>query len=465
MSLRRALLLAFAYVLLLAIVSFGIPLGLALRDRVDSEVKSQARNQADLVAATAADQLGPRDAEALAQLALRSSDAVRGRVLIVDRQGVVLADSAGADQVGASYAQRPEIATALRGRAFQDDRHSDTLDADILATAVPVVGPNGPIGAVRVTQDVDAVGDAVQSASLGLVLVAALVLAIGFAAGIVIARRLSSPLAALEGTARQIAGGDLERRAPVIGTSEQRSLAMSFNEMTARLAGALRAQREFVADASHQLRTPLSGLKLRLEEARAARLPDDAAHEVDAAMREVDRLSATVDELLILSRAGQQDAPGERLDLSELARSAAARWSPAAADKGMAVEVDADGAAPAFCSRADIERALDTLVENALAYSRDGGTVTIAAGSGRLCVMDRGPGFAAGEEEQVFQRFRRGSASRGGARGSGLGLPIARALMERWGGTARVENRPGGGGAAILELPEQGFTEALPGPG
>ena len=348
MSLRRALLLAFAYVLLLAIVSFGIPLGLALRDRVDSEVRSQARNQADLVAATAADQLGPKDAEALAALAQRASDAVRGRVLIVDRDGVVLADSAGADQVGVSYARRPEIAAALRGRAVQDQRHSDTLGADILATAVPIVGPNGPTGALRITQDVDAVGDAVRSASLGLVAVAAIVLAIGFAAGIVISRRLTAPLGALEGTARQIAGGDLERRAPVLGTSEQRSLAMSFNEMTARLAGALRAQREFVADASHQLRTPLSGLRLRLEEARASRLPDDAANEVDAAMREVDRLAVTVDELLLLSRAGERGAPGERLDLSELARATAARWAQAAGERGMAVEVEADGPVPAY---------------------------------------------------------------------------------------------------------------------
>ncbi len=465
MSLRRALLLAFAYVLLLAIVSFGIPLGLALRDRVDSEVRSQARSQADLVAASAADQLGTRDAEALAQLALRSAEAVRGRVLIVDARGQVLADSAGADQVGVSYARRPEIASALRGRPYQDQRRSDTLDAEILATAVPIVRAGRPTGAVRITQDVDAVSDSVRSASLGLVLVAALVLAIGFAAGIVIARRLSAPLAALEGTAREIAGGDLERRAPVAGTVEQQSLARSFNEMTARLADALRSQREFVADASHQLRTPLSGLRLRLEEARASRLPDDAAHEVDAAMREVDRLSMTVDELLLLSRAGERDAPAERLDLSELARATAARWAKAAAERGMAVEVDADGTAAAWSARADVERALDTLVENALAYSNDGGTVTIAAAPGRLCVMDRGPGFATGEEEQVFQRFHRGSAGRGGARGSGLGLPIARALMERWGGGAYVQNRPGGGAMAVLELPEQGFTEALPSPG
>jgi signal transduction histidine kinase len=451
-------------VLLLAIVSFGIPLGLTLRDRVDAEVRSQARSQADVVAATASDLLAKDQSRDLRGLAKRAARAVGGRVLIVDRQGKVIADSETPDTVGQSYADRPEIVTALGGRAAQVERPSDTLGTDLLATAVPIVRNGDPAGAVRITQDLAAVNASVRRAVLGLVLVGAVVMAIGLAAGIVIARRLSAPLAALEGTAREIADGDLDRRAPVAGTAEQRSLAGSFNEMTGRLAGALNAQREFVADASHQLRTPLAGLRLRLEEARAARLPDAAAHEVDAAMREVDRMANTVDELLLLSRAGDRDAPAEQLDLGELARSAAARWSPAAAERGMAIEVDADGAAPVQVARADIERALDTLIENALAYSGDGGgeAVTLTTAPGRVCVMDRGPGFAPGEHEQVFQRFHRGSAGRAGTRGSGLGLPIARALMERWGGTARVEDRDGGGAVAVLELPSKPFTGPLP---
>jgi signal transduction histidine kinase len=449
-------------VLLLAIVSFGIPLALALRDRVDSEVRSQARNQANQTASFAAGLLSTSEAPDLANLAVRQSEVVRGRVLIVDKRGDVIAEGPTADQVGVSYAGRPEIAEALRGKAYQGERHSDTLNADILATAVPIVSNGKPAGAVRITQSVDDVNASVRRSLLGLVLVGAVVLAIGLGAGIVIARRLSAPLTALEGTAREIAGGDLERRAPIAGTTEQRSLARSFNEMTGRLAGALAAQREFVADASHQLRTPLSGLRLRLEEARAARLPDDAAHEVDAAMREVDRLSGTVDELLLLSRAGEQEEPGERLELGELARAAAARWSRAAAERGMAVEVDADGAARAWSARGDVERALDTVIENALAYSGDGGTVTIEAGPGRLAVLDRGPGFATGEHEQVFQRFHRGAAGRSVPRGTGLGLPIARALIERWGGNARAEDRAGGGAVVILELPREPFTDPLP---
>jgi signal transduction histidine kinase len=453
--------LAFAYVLLLAIVSFGIPLGLALRDRVDSEVRSQARTQANQTASFAADLLSASEADSLAGLAFDQSKVVRGRVLIVDQRGDVIAEAPSAEQVGVSYARRPEIAAALGGSAYQAERHSDTLNSDILATAVPILRNGQPAGAVRITQDVDDVNASVRRSVLGLVLVGAVVLAIGLAAGVVIARRLSAPLSALEGTAREIAGGDLERRAPVAGTAEQRSLAHSFNEMTGRLAGALNAQREFVADASHQLRTPLTGMRLRLEEARASRLPDDAAHEVDAALREVDRLAGTVDELLLLSRAGEQEEPGERLDLGEVARSAAARWSGAAGERGMAVEVDADGPAPAWSARRDVERALDTVIENALVYSSDASTVTIAAGPGRLAVLDRGPGFAAGEHEQVFQRFHRGAAGRAGTHGTGLGLPIARALMERWGGGAHAEDRGGGGAVVVLHLPREPFTDPL----
>jgi signal transduction histidine kinase len=91
--------------------------------------------------------------------------------------------------------------------------------------------------------------------------------------------------------------------------------------------------------------------------------------------------------------------------------------------------------------------------------------VTIATAPGWVAVMDRGPGFAEGEEEQVFQRFHRGSASRSGPRGTGLGLPIARALMERWGGTARAANREGGGATVVLELPRESFTDPLQSPG
>ena len=181
--------------------------------------------------------------------------------------------------------------------------------------------------------------------------------------------------------------------------------------MTDRLSRALRAQQEFVADASHQLRTPLTGLRLRLEEAQVSADSDEPiGGELDAALDEVDRLSHTVDELLLLSAAGGRDAPPEDVELAATVRAAAERWQATAAERGIALTC-ADGAnGRVKTARVDLDRALDALVENALKYSPPGSEVQLEAGAGRVQVMDAGPGLAPGEEEEVFDRFHRGRA-------------------------------------------------------
>jgi signal transduction histidine kinase len=307
------------------------------------------------------------------------------------------------------------------------------------------------IGAVRITQSVAAVHRAVRRSIAGLVLIAAVVLAIGMIAGWLLARRLALPLRRLEATAGDIARGRLERRAPVEGTLEQRSLARSFNEMTDRLSRALSAQQEFVADASHQLRTPLTGLRLLLEEARpSGDGRDPAKADLEMALSEVNRLSQIVDELLLLSSAVGRDAPAEDVDLSVCARSAADRWSAAASESAISLSYRDGAAGSVRAAPPDIDRALDALVENALRYSPAGAAVRIEAGRGRLEVLDNGPGLAPGEEERVFDRFHRGRAGREGLAGTGLGLPIARELMRRWNARVWLENRADGGARAVI---------------
>jgi len=443
--------LALAYVLLLALIAFGVPLALSLRDRQDEEVRLQARGQADVVAATAAPLLRPARRLQLRALAERASESVRGRVLIVNASGRVLADSAGARALGGDYSARPEIAAALRRERYQHTRHSATLGEDLLATASPVLRRRSVIGAVRITQSVAAVHRAVRRSIAGLALIAAVVLAIGMIAGWLLARRLALPLRRLETTAGDIAGGRLERRAPVDGTLEQRSLARSFNEMTDRLSRALSAQQEFVADASHQLRTPITGLRLLLEEARSSGDGrDPATADLGTALSEVDRLSQIVDELLLLSSAVGRDAPAEDVELSVCARRAADRWGAAAAESAISLSYRDGAAGSVRAAPADIDRALDALVENALRYSRADARVRIEAGPGRLEVLDDGPGLAPGEEERVFDRFHRGRAGREGPAGTGLGLPIARELMRRWNARVWLENRAEGGARAVI---------------
>jgi signal transduction histidine kinase len=456
-TLRTRLLLSLAYVLVLAIVALGVPLALSLRDRVDAEVRFQARSQADVVAATISDDLDP---DALAPAARTAARAVRGRVIVVDGDGALLADSAATDEIGTPFRGRPEVAAALRGKAFQGERHSETLDEELLVTAVPVVHEGQTVAAVRITQSVQAVKRAIGRTTGGLALLGAVVLFLGLAAGALIARWVAGPLRRLEEAAQRVGEGDLDARAPVEGAAEQRSLARSVNAMTERLSRLLRSQQDFVADASHQLRTPITGMRLRIEEAQAAS-PDPAVREeLDAALEDLDRLSATIDELLVLSQAGEADARPEEVDLRDVAERAVERWRAPAAARGHELALASpNGPAWLHCAPGDVDRALDSLIENAVRYAPEGTPVEVAVRGGAIEVLDRGPGIEPGGEEDLFARFHRGRAGRRGPAGTGLGLPIARELMRRWGGDATIANRPGGGARAAL-LTEQ--TEDSP---
>jgi signal transduction histidine kinase len=431
-------------VLVLAIIALEVPLIISLRDRVDNEVRSEARTQAAFIAATA--EVGDqREIDSVAKVA---SDRMRGRVIVVGRNGRLLGDSSGPERIGDPYISRPEIAAALDGRVYQERRPSQSLGQEILATAVPISEGNKVVGAVRITQSVQAVGRATRRATLGLIAIGLLVLVLGLLAGGVIARQVAGPVHRLDHAVHRFAEGDLSARAKVEGSAEQQRLARTFNDMTARIERLVASQRDFIADASHQLRTPLAGLRLRLEEARAATGDPDAHAEIDAGLAELDRLSAIISELLVLSQAGEVDAPPEHVDLEDAAHRAAARWDGTGGGRVLADGVAAEG----FCPLADLDRVLDALVENALHYGN--GEVILRSAPGALEVLDRGPGLADDELAAVFERFHRGRAGRSGPAGTGLGLPTARELARRWGGEVTLGNRADGGGArAVVTVP------------
>jgi two-component system, OmpR family, sensor kinase len=278
------------------------------------------------------------------------------------------------------------------------------------------------------------------------------VLGLGLTVGALIAQQIARPIRRLGMTAREVAAGDLEATAPIEGSTEQRSLARSFNDMTERVSRLLRSQRDFVADASHQLRTPLTGLRLQLEELREATPAEDPRSiRMTAGLAEVDRLSRMVDELLILSRVGEHEQPGTEVDLAQAADRARERWDASAREAGLSVTHDEIGNASVWCTVADLDRALDALIENAIRYSPPGSEVTIATSPGRIEIIDEGPGLEPGEEDEVFERFHRGRAGRMGPSGTGLGLAIARELVEQWGATVTLANADERGTRAVVE--------------
>jgi two-component system OmpR family sensor kinase len=230
-------------------------------------------------------------------------------------------------------------------------------------------------------------------------------------------------------------------------------LVRSLNDLLQRLRGALDAQRAFVADAAHGLRTPLAALNLQLQLVERA---SDAA-ERTAALSDLraglERATHLVQQLLTLARA-EPDAmpalPGEPVRLRDLVEEAIADHALVAEAKG--VDLGATGAAPEAVvagDRAALRTLLANLVENAIRYTPAGGRVDVAAGKAWLEVVDNGPGIPPADRERVFDRFYRRSP---GTQGSGLGLAIVKAIADRHSATVSLGDTPGGGLTVRVEF-------------
>ncbi|MEI7692612.1 MAG: HAMP domain-containing sensor histidine kinase, partial [Actinomycetes bacterium] len=217
----------------------------------------------------------------------------------------------------------------------------------------------------------------------------------------------------------------------------------------------LGAQREFVADASHQLRTPLAGMRLRLEEARAQASGDEQREELDAAIAEVDRLALIVNELLELSRAGEGKPPLAVTDAATALHGAFERWRAGAAQVGCELRLGVIEDAQFACHHSDVDRILDAGIENALAYA-PGAPVELSSTGGAIVIDDGGPGLRGEQSESLFERFHRGEAGRLGPPGTGLGLSIVRELARRWGGEVTIADRASGGAELKVTLPQAG---------
>jgi signal transduction histidine kinase len=328
-------------------------------------------------------------------------------------------------------------------------RVSDELGGRYLFMAVPVVRGDDVVGVVRVSQPTAEIDSRVRRSWLAFALVSLLILLVGSLVAWTLGTSLARPLRALAVSATRLGRGDLATRAPVDGPPEVRAVASALNRMAAELDALLASQRDFVANASHQLRTPLTGVRLRLEGLAAD--PAQRA-EAEAALREVDRLGRLIDDLLRLARASSPEPTGGPVDLTEQVREAGTRWSARAAERGQRIEVRADGAARAFANPADVAAALDNLIENALVYSPAGTRVLLetaaANGVATVAVEDNGPGIAPDELPRVVERFYRGRGA--AAPGTGLGLAIVHEIATRWGG--RLELESDGGTRAIVRF-------------
>lgn len=451
-------LLIAAFVLLLVEVPLGATFAGRARDRLLADVERDAR----VLAVMVEEHLEAGDVGGARSLAEGYARRTGGRVVVTDSSGSSLLDTAAPSSGRRDFSTRPEIRTAMSGTQDTGIRRSTTLDSELAYAAVPVSSGGRLIGVVRISFPTTGMRQQVRTNLLRLVALSLLVLGAVGCVGWLVARWAVAPIDELERGAERLAGGDLSGRASVgRGPPELRQLADTFNDMAARVESLVESQRAFVADGAHQLRTPLTVLRLRIESIEEA-LESGSAEpgrlhgDVEVILDELDRLTLIVEGLLALARA-EGGTPVVSLDVAAIARSAVQRWDALAEERGVELRLDVPaGGVTARCVEHGTDQILDNLLDNALDVAPVGSVVDVAVwGSGEvvtISVRDRGPGLTASEQSRATDRFWRAPGAPSG--GTGLGLAVVEELARTSGGSVDLHDPPSGPGlVADVHLP------------
>lgn len=440
-------------VTLLVLLVQDIPLGFYLQqvehDRIITSLERDAfilagRSEEALETSTASD-----DSE-LITMTKKYRDSGGARVVIVNAEGiaVVISDDDQAD-LGTSYLNRPEITEALSGQISSGHRFSTTLNQELLYVTVPIFSGTKVLGAVRLTYPDYVVTSTVNSQLWLLSVVALVALLLAGVVGYIVSGSITRRIRELQKTTEALAAGNLDTRADELhGTSELKTLAASFNDMAERLEALISQQRTFAADASHQLRTPLTALRLRLERAHdlLESDPPGAAERLAAAEAEADRLSNLIEGLLLLSRTEATQMTREVCDAAQIARDRVEQWQPLAAESGVKLRFEGPKSAEVIAVPNAIEQIIDNYIDNALSVSPEKSRITVRVvpenTATSVHVLDQGPGLTLEECTRAFDRFWRANSDR---HGSGLGLAIVAQLARASGGKAELKPRPEGG--------------------
>ncbi|MFJ1656306.1 HAMP domain-containing sensor histidine kinase [Streptomyces sp. NPDC088337] len=428
------------------LLALGVPLAVsvagaeqqrAVVDRIDDSARFAALAQFVTDGTSGPRRTVPDERLATLRRELGSYHGVYGiRAGVFYRTGVPMANAPDDWSLPAHGEVRDAFDEALLSRRSHDPEQVWPWQRHRLVVASPVIR-DGDVVAVVVT---DSPTGQMRSRTLhGWLLVgtgeiAAMLLAVG--AALRLTGWVLRPVRILDATTHDIATGRLKSRvAAAGGPPELRRLARSFNEMADNVEDVLEQQRAFVADASHQLRNPLSALLLRIE-LLALELPQNN-EEIASVRTEGKRLAQVLDDLLDLALAEHAEPDLRLIDIGELAAERVAAWAPAAAAKGVRLAGDCP-ATTAWADPVALSSALDAVIDNAVKFTPDGESVEVTVSFNRdtstVVVADHGPGLTDEEIARVGDRFWR-SGRHQNIQGSGLGLSISRALLAAGGGS------------------------------
>ena len=460
-----ALVLLTAAVLIAAVVPLALGAIAHERDAFVQDTASTARSIA-LLARGPLQTNGHEDHTDFAALSEAMRDAER------NSDEVLVLDKAGAPVPRLSHGSPPyHIYHKLVDETANQQSPTTELTKNAVYAVATVDGSGKlagvQIGTVVLERPTGPLNQNIANLWLYLIVLAGAALAGAVLIAIYLARWVSRPLARLDTAAGKIADGDLTVRARTgYGPPELRRMAATFNMMAGRLEALVHGHRAMLADASHQLRTPLTALRLRLDLLATDASPATAA-ELAGAQEEIARLSRLVDGLLATARAEAMTEQLETIDVSEAVAERVAAWQPVADGHNVKLIVEeivgsgsagAGGRPMVALGAGHLEQILDNLIDNAIDALTEpdagpvGGTIRISATATDtgtlLTVSDDGPGMTAQERSRAFLRYTTGSQN-----GTGLGLAIVHRLVTANGGTIRLADTPGGGLTVEIELP------------
>ncbi|MEJ0038197.1 MAG: ATP-binding protein [Gammaproteobacteria bacterium] len=460
MSFRKRLAIGhmIAVVCVLAVAASAAGWGLArmVRGELDTALLSLAQTELALLPMDASEPILIHEVPTEREPSFTRLDRL---VQIIDADGRPLARSANLGK--ASLPASPSLLAELA----QGHTVFETLDAfgdePVRVVVLPVRG-HANVRAIQVAGSLDDVNRVVRSATLLLVgMGIALVVAVGLA-GTLLTQRAFQAIDDVVDHARRIGESNFAERLPHPGTRDEiGKLVDTLNAMLERLERGFESQRRFTADASHELRSPLSRLRTEMEV--ALRRPRDRTEYVEtlqSCLEEVDRLTQLVEELLTLARldAGQAREPVERVALDRIIQDVARRFEPQARERHIRIRTRIDSPVIAEIGRGPASLVLANLIDNAVKFSPVGGAVTVSLsdepGEVLVSVTDEGPGIGAEDLPHVFERFYRGQAARAGhAPGVGLGLALTQEIVRAHGGRIEAFSGPGQGATFALRLP------------
>lgn len=282
--------------------------------------------------------------------------------------------------------------------------------------------------------------------------------------GWLLARRALKPVDSMTQAVRRISGEHLQERLPETGSGDELDrLANTLNEMLGRLEDSFRQVRQFSADASHELQTPLTILKGEIEVAlRSPRSLEEYQRVLHSCLEEIERIGRLVGGLLLLARAdaGVLRLDLQSVDLPELVTEVVTRMRRLAEEKSILLRSDFSEPISIQGDKEHLQRLLLNLVDNAIKYTQPGGLVTVSLKGDdhqvRIIVTDTGIGLSPSEQEQIFTRFYRSAEAKSQGGGAGLGLCLVRSIAEAHGGSIEVDSTLGQGSTFTVVLPAHG---------